>query len=210
MIIDEAAFTGINSIVNINEPDPNSGTANLLASLIEICENEVLSIAFGRVMYNDFKANLSQQNYIDLLEGKEYQLNGNTFYFDGLNERTERSSLLTDYTYYRYNTINITQNSEFGQVAADTKVGNRVSSTPKLVSAWNRFVEKFQGINQSTGITDEGNPFWILNRGVTYFSESIDGGNVSLMRFLQDNKESYPLLDSANLFNLEFKNSFGI
>lgn len=210
MIIDETAFTGINSIVNINEPDPNSGTANLLASLIEICENEVLSIAFGRVMYNDFKANLSQQNYIDLLEGKEYQLNGNTFYFDGLNERTERSSLLTDYTYYRYNTINITQNSEFGQVAADTKVGNRVSSTPKLVSAWNRFVEKFQGINQSTGITDEGNPFWILNRGVTYFSGSIDGGNVSLMRFLQDNKESYPLLDSANLFNLEFKNSFGI
>ena len=210
MIIDETAFTGINSIVNINEPDPNYGTANLLASLIEICENEVLSIAFGRVMYNDFKANLSQQNYIDLLEGKEYQLNGNTFYFDGLNERTERSSLLTDYTYYRYNTINITQNSEFGQVAADTKVGNRVSSTPKLVSAWNRFVEKFQGINQSTGITDEGNPFWILNRGVTYFSESIDGGNVSLMRFLQDNKESYPLLDSANLFNLEFKNSFGI
>ena len=210
MIIDETAFTGINSIVNINEPDPNYGTANLLASLIEICENEVLSIAFGRVMYNDFKANLSQQNYIDLLEGKEYQLNGNTFYFDGLNDRTERSSLLTDYTYYRYNTINITQNSEFGQVAADTKVGNRVSSTPKLVSAWNRFVEKFQGINQSTGITDEGNPFWILNRGVTYFSESIDGGNVSLMRFLQDNKESYPLLDSANLFNLEFKNSFGI
>ena len=210
MIIDETAFTGINSIVNINEPEPNSGTANLLASLIEICENEVLSIAFGRVMYNDFKANLSQQNYIDLLEGKEYQLNGNTFYFDGLNERTERSSLLTDYTYYRYNTINITQNSEFGQVAADTKVGNRVSSTPKLVSAWNRFVEKFQGINQSTGITDEGNPFWILNRGVTYFSESIDGGNVSLMRFLQDNKESYPLLDSVNLFNLEFKNSFGI
>ena len=210
MIIDETAFTGINSIVNINEPDPNAGTANLLASLIEVCENEVLSIAFGRVMYNDFKANLSQQNYIDLLEGKEYQLNGNTFYFDGLNERTERSSLLTDYTYYRYNTINITQNSEFGQVAADTKVGNRVSSTPKLVSAWNRFVEKFQGINQSTGITDEGNPFWILNRGVTYFSESIDGGNVSLMRFLQDNKESYPLLDSANLFNLEFKNSFGI
>ena len=210
MIIDETAFTGINSIVNINEPEPNSGTANLLASLIEVCENEVLSIAFGRVMYNDFKANLSQQNYIDLLEGKEYQLNGNTFYFDGLNERTERSSLLTDYTYYRYNTINITQNSEFGQVAADTKVGNRVSSTPKLVSAWNRFVEKFQGINQSTGITDEGNPFWILNRGVTYFSESIDGGNVSLMRFLQDNKESYPLLDSVNLFNLEFKNSFGI
>ena len=59
MIIDETAFTGINSIVNINEPDPNSGTANLLASLIEVCENEVLSIAFGRVMYNDFKANLS-------------------------------------------------------------------------------------------------------------------------------------------------------
>ena len=50
----------------------------------------------------------------------------------------------------------------------------------------------------------------IVGGDLTYFSESIDGGNVSLMRFLQDNKESYPLLDSANLFNLEFKNSFGI
>ena len=209
MIIDATAFTGINSIPNISEPEPNSSTGNFLAQLIEICEDEVLSIAFGRVMWEDFKANPTEQIYLDLLDGKEYQYNGKTCNFLGLKELPFRSSLLTDFTYYRYHTINVTQNTEFGQVASDTKVGIKASSTPKITAAWNRFLEKFQGLHSSSGITPEGNPFWLVSGGVSYYGGG-NGGEVSLMRFLSDNKEDYPLLQSSNLFGLEFKNSFGI
>ena len=143
------------------------------------------------------------------MNGKEYQHNDKTCQYLGLKELPFRSSLLTDFTYYRYHTINVTQNTEFGQVASDTKVGIKASSTPKITAAWNRFLEKFQGLHSSSGITPEGNPFWLVNGGVSYYGGG-NGGEVSLMRFLSDNKEDYPLLQSSNLFGLEFKNSFGI
>ena len=57
MLIDETFFIGLMNIPNIAEPEPNNRSSNILSELIDISEEEVLSLAFGREMWEDFKQN---------------------------------------------------------------------------------------------------------------------------------------------------------
>lgn len=57
----------------------------------------------------------------------------------------------------------------------------------------------------------EGNPYWFINGGVDYYGVYDNWGDVSLMSFLLDNKEDYPLLDSNVIrFVTPIKNEFGL
>ena len=74
MLIDDTSFTGLILIPNVTEPDPNNRTTTDLAQLIDTCEYEVLSFAFGAVMFNDFKNNYETNPvYIKIVEGESYQ-----------------------------------------------------------------------------------------------------------------------------------------
>lgn len=221
MLIDETYFNGLMMIPNIAEPDPNNRSANDLSNLIEICEEEVLSFAFGAVMWADFKTKYeTEPAYIDIMNGKTYEKDGKTFIWGGLVNSNLKRSLLVDYVFCQYHTNNVTQQTEFGQVAADTKVGQKASSTPKITKSWNNFLMKFQGgtyLNGATGLTPEGNPYWIIPRrlgngyGVSYAGGNTQGGEVSLIQYLTDHKADLPLLNNDNSkFGLQFKNSFGI
>ena len=53
MLIDETFFNGLMNIPNIAEPEPNNRSSNILSELIDISEEEVLSLAFGRKMWDD-------------------------------------------------------------------------------------------------------------------------------------------------------------
>ena len=220
MIIDETSFNGLMLIPNINEPDPNNRTEYILTELIDICEKEVLSFAFGEVMFADFKENYKTfQPYIDIIDGKTYEIDGKTFIWDGLKDDGQ-GSLLVDYIWMKYQQHNVTQQTEFGQTSADTKIGKKVSSTPKIVKAWNKFLTKFQAgefYNGATGLTEEGNPYWIIPRrlgngyGVSYSGGLNKGGEVSLIQYLNDHRSELPLLDNGTTqFGIQYKNSFGI
>ena len=50
MLIDETFFNGLMNIPNIAEP--NNRSANILTELIDISEEEVLSLAFGMEMWD--------------------------------------------------------------------------------------------------------------------------------------------------------------
>lgn len=224
MLIDGTFFERSILIPNVNEPEPNNRTENVLDELIDICEDEVLSYAFGIPMWNDFKTlyladpETIPQIYKDILEGKEYTKDEKTFYWKGLINSELKKSLLADYVYYRYSTDNVTQSTEFGQVATDVKIGNKASSTPKITKAWNDFLFELQGENifGVSGYTYEGNPYRIISNrlgngfGISYYNGNTNNGIVSLMKFLSDNKDSYPLLKQGDSFGLEMKNSFGI
>jgi len=221
MLIDDTSFTGLILIPNVTEPDPNNRTTTDLAQLIDTCEYEVLSFAFGVVMFNDFIANYqTDPEYIKIVEGETYQKDDKTYIWKGLADNPIERSLLVDYVYYRWQTDNVTQQTEFGQVAMDNKIGNKASSTPKIVKSWNTFLLKFQGgklFNGANGFTPEGNPYWVIeNRlgngyGISYFGGNLKGGEVSLLQYLSDKKENLPLLDNENTkFGLQRKNSFGI
>lgn len=222
MLIDKTYFEGLMLIPNTAEPEPNNRSANDLDELIDICEAEVLSMAFGIEMWNDFKENWeTDDNYRKIVNGETYTKDDKTLHWAGLiQELPVKKSMLADYVYSQYHTRNVTQHTEFGQVAADTKIGTKASSTPKIVASWNKFLQQFQGgynFSGASGYTLEGNPYWIVNRrlgngyGVSYYAGGRNGGEVSLLRYLDDNKELFPLLDSGKrLFGGEFQNSFGI
>ena len=223
MLIDSTYFDF--SIANLNEPEPNSKKGTELSILIAQAERDVLSYAFGLKMWNDFKTYIADgfdgeipQEYTDIINGKTYEIDGVERYWLGLIQPETKESLLADYVKVIYTTNNVTQLTEFGQAEIDTKVGKKASSNPKITKYWNAFVSKLQGGFRAfpTGYTDEGSPFWVIqNRlgngyGIDYYGLQEGNGEVSLMQFIWENKELYPLFDQSYRRFGEFKNQFGI
>lgn len=219
MLIDSTYFENSNIVANINEPDPNAKTDNVLDLDIVKGERDVLSFAFGFEMWEDFKQYITAgiapntpQNYLDIIEGKVYLKDGKKCYWEGLILPETKESLLADYVYCMYHDNNQTQTTGIGEVSVDNKVGNRVSMIPKITKVWNRFIDKLHGGFRSrpSGFTMEGNPFWYVRGGVDYYGVQNRTGKVSLMHFLMDNKDAYPMLDTNYRRFGEFKNQLGI
>ncbi|WP_027380831.1 hypothetical protein [Chryseobacterium daeguense] len=225
-LIDKTYFEQWNLIPNVNEPDPNNRTSEDLDATIMQVEKDVLSLAFGWSMWEDFKQYINTdggiddsapQNYKDIVNGKSYlkAINGDDkeCHWRGLLETNPKSSLLADFVYYTYKVNNATLTTEFGEAAVEGKVGNKASITPKVTQAYNRFVTKFNGGIKAfpSGYTMDGRPYWYINGGVDYYGVWDTYGEVSLMRFLLDNKSAYPLLDTdIRRFGMPIKNEFGL
>lgn len=216
-------------IPNINEYDPNDRLQSELINAMEICEYDTLLSAFGVDMYNDFKQYIlvdggfdenAPQNYLDLVNGKTYEKDEKEKVWRGILETNPRQSFLADLVYYVYKNQTATSSGEFGESLVEGKIGSVASSTPKMVEAWNSFVDKFVGGFRSnpTGLTIEGNPFWVVGSrlgnafGIDYYGEAHNHSPfVSMIKFLDDNREDYPLLKmKPQHFNLSYKNSFGL
>lgn len=223
MLIDETYLSGILHIPNIAEPEPNNRSAVILSEVIENSEREVLSFAFGWKMWEDFKTKYRSNNLSEaekyIIDGHTYTRDGKTYHWNGLKPKDYKKSLLADIIYCRYHERRITQTTEFGEVGMDVKIGNRTSMTPKLVDAWNNFIAGLSSAQYAGGIsgyTPEGNPFWYVPRrlgngyGVSYYAYNSNGGEVSLLQFLKDFKDEYPLLELPNRPFGEMQNSFGI
>ncbi|CEJ71263.1 hypothetical protein BN1195_03608 [Chryseobacterium oranimense G311] len=218
-LIDSTYFENSNIVANINEPDPDAKTDNVLNLKIIKGERDVLSFAFGFEMWEDFKQYIGSgiapntpENYRKIIEGDTYIKDGINCFWIGLIEPETKESLIADYVYCTYHDENQTQTSGIGEVKIDNKVGNRVSMTPKTTKVWNRFIEKLQGGFRSnpSGFTLEGKPYWFINGGVDYYGVQSKTGKVSLMHFLMDNKELYPLLNTDYRRFGEFQNEWGI
>jgi hypothetical protein len=219
MLIDSTYFQNSNIIANTNEPDPDSKMANVLSLMIARSEKEVLSFAFGVKMWRDFKpfiengiSDTTPEIYRDIIEGKDYVKDGKDCFWQGLIQEDTKESLLADYVYCVYHTENVTQTGEFGETILDAKVGRKVSSVPKITKVWNRFIEKLHdGVRSNPhGFTMEGKPYWNVRGGRDYYGVNAKYGEVSLVQFLLDNKEIYPLFDANYRRFGEFQNEFGI
>ncbi|WP_185269597.1 hypothetical protein [Chryseobacterium bernardetii] len=218
-LIDSTYFEDSNIIANVSEPDPDYKTDKVLDRMIIKGERDVLSFAFGIEMWIDFKPYIKSgidpntpQSYLDIINGKTYEKDGKKCYWKGLIQEDTKESLLADYVYCEYHTDNITTTTGIGEVAINNKVGNRVSMIPKVVKVWNRMIESLHGNFRSNpqGFTIEGAPYWIVKGCRDYYGIYPKYGEVSLMQFLFDNKDLYPLLDLNYRRFGEFKNEFGI
>ena len=222
MLIDESYFINHLKISNIDEPDPNNILRNNLLALIEKCEEEVLSLCMGVKMWLDFKEQYQKdpsklpQNYKNLLYGKTYTRGqGNdekTFYWSGLVDESSRKSLLAYYAYIVYQKENVHQTTAFGQTKIEGKVGQQVSLTPKITRVYNEFVRMLQGglYHNHSGLTMEGNPFWVVNGGLDYYGQNKGNEYVSFLKFLKDNEGDFPLLEINCRYHLGIKNEFGV
>ena len=218
-------------IVNIDEPntsEPSSSSDNtnsrektVLSWFINKYEEEFLISAFGFEFYQDFKQYIGDSGlsssapdiYKKLVNGTSYELNGETYYFKGLVENN-KISMIADYIYYNYMMDNVLQNSEFGTIAIDNKVGVKVPSTPKMNNAYNRFLTKLQGVKKRTGRTLDCGFYDIVGTrlengiGIDYFLSS-KSKVVSLRRFLHDNRDLYPTVIFTPIDG-GIQNNFGI
>lgn len=224
MLVDNTYFQGKRFIPNIIEPEVNNRTGDDLQSFIDSVEKNVLSYCFGLEMWKDFKEKYNDQstfpdNYKNLVEGTSYEFEEKTYYWSGILEVELKRSFLADLVYYNFKIHQNSQASEFGEVSADTKVGNKASITPKVIEAYNSFITKcfggFRGF--ADGLTLEGNPVWVVSNrlgngiGLDYYGINRQSKDVSMMQFLFDNKADYPLLDlDYRRYGGERKNQFGI
>ncbi|WP_137905503.1 hypothetical protein [Chryseobacterium sp. 2VB] len=218
-LIDSTYFIDSNIVANVTEPDPDKKTGNVLKLDIVKGERDVLSFAFGIEMWNDFKPYISNgmdpltpQHYKDIIIGKSYLKDGKKCFWTGLIQEETKESLLADYVYCQYHTDDVTTTTGIGEAKIESKVGNSTSMIPKIVKVWNRFISKLHGGFRSNpaGFTIEGRPYWIIKGCRDYYGIYPKDGEVSLMQFLFDNKESYPMLDHNYRRFGEFKNEFGI
>ena len=221
MIIDSTYFVVGNFIPNLSEPDPNSQRTVDIGHYINRAEEEVLSFALGRTMWEDLRKYTDNpllempQNYKDLLDGVHYTIEGVDCYWMGLRDDITKESLLADYTYYIYFMDHLSLTTESGEVAMDSKVGGRTSMHSKLTKAYNTFLYRLHGSIRSgaSGLTIEGDPYWLIgSKGVDYYGVYGRGGDVSMMQYLLDNREDYPLLDLriGRFGGLDIKNEFGL
>lgn len=219
MLIDSTYFKETNILANVNEPGVNNRVNDELDQHIRLGEKEVLSFAFGWEMWLDFNQYINNgiapetpALYLLIINGTTYLRDGKKHYWPGLIQPETKESLLADYVYCTYRSENVTQTTGTGEKSLDTKVGRTVSMIPKVVKVWNKFIDKLHGgfRDRPDGYTPEGKPYWFVNSGVDYYGINRKSGEVSLVQFLFDNKDDYPLLDANYRRFGEFKNELGI
>lgn len=232
-LTDNTYFEIYNYIPNTKEYDPNNRTNNSLNDTIVDGENDLLSVAFGLKMLNDFSKYVlpnggfmdsipddSPQDEKDRFEayklivfGEEYEKDNEYCQWKGLLETNPKRSLLADYVYSTYLSDNVTQTTSIGETKGDHKIGITTSSVPKIVNAYNKFVDRFNGslVCNPSGLTIDGNPYWWIYRGIDYYGVNPKYGQISLIQYLKDREENLPYLKISPLaFDIHIKNSFGL
>lgn len=207
-LIDASYFIGKISVDNVNEP--NSAVAEQLGLYIDEKVRLLLQNTLGLVLYNELDnyivngslPNTAPPKWKNLVNGKEYQVDGKTYGWVGLihsQGTLYKKSLLADFVYHEWRTDQLTKDNVIQP--KNVAVTNQNSF---LVDVWNGFISQYQGgyiIN-----TPKNN---LINRACIVAENSYDS-NVSLLKFLIDNEVDYP---DAKLYvfpNVTYSNSLGI
>lgn len=164
MITSRSYFKGSLRIANVLDTAPNSNlVGNSAIADLDIVkyEREALIKLFGYTLYKEFKSKFdidsnglwtlkaaeSGSKWDDLLNGKEYTLNGNTVYWKGLvytdsdeSGATPDQSLLAYYIYAMFVRDEEFSHAGIGFQAEQAQAADRVSSRSKYAWAYNEFV----------------------------------------------------------------------
>lgn len=150
MIITTAYFKGSIHIDNAQDVAPNSsllGNTTALDEFIQEFVPDALVKCLGYSLFNELKEeldpqqtnglkNTAHQKWDDLLNGKEYQIDGVDVKWNGLiyTEATVQKSLLANYVYFKF-----MENEKASM--QENEVNNAIvtSAFPKVVKAWRKF-----------------------------------------------------------------------
>lgn len=211
-LIDASYFIREIHIPNVNESNTDSGVK--LDYFIDEKVRLLLSTkALGSVLFTDLNnsvtngilSNTAPQKWKDLVNGKTYTKDGETYVWEGLlqTKGTFKKSLLAYYTYYYWLMDNVSLVSGVGELRGESKNTVNVNSTQRLTIIWNEFVKMYQGENTCyNGVKYVYNGVPVAD----YYNQN-SGNYVSLLQFLKDNETDYP---DATLEMFEFKNQLGL
>lgn len=211
-LIDASYFIREIHIPNVNESNTDSGV-NLDYFIDEKVRLLLSTKALGSVLFTEFNGyvvngvlpNTAPQKWKDLVNGKTYTKDGETYVWEGLlqTKGTFKKSLLAYYTYYYWLMDSVSLMGGIGEVRGEAKNAVNVNSTQRLTTIWNEFVRMYQGENTCF------NGVKYLYNGVPitdYYNQN-SGNYVSLLQYLKDNETDYP---DATLEMFEFKNQLGL
>ncbi len=109
-------------------------------------EKEVLINLLGYPLYKDFIANPGNDRWVNLIIGKEYEvdyLSGTTTVkWNGL-VNTEKLSFIAYYIYYFYMKFHVSNTSRTGESISEKENAKSISPSDKMVPAWNNYVELY-------------------------------------------------------------------
>ena len=173
----------------VGSPSAQSG----IDFFIEEYERELLLNSLGVTLYNELQTALldlpaSDQKWQDLVNGKDYAIDGKTKRWNGL-KGANQQSLIAFYVYCQYLRNDNSTYLTTGIAQNTANNAERSDPSPKFVKAWNRFLEQYQGNGYNYGY-----PTVIYNRsgmvGLDYYGQ----GNVesNLFQYLTDQNTLTP------------------
>lgn len=133
-LIDNTYFTA-----EINLPSEKYGQ---LTAFISRCEKEILVKLFGYTLYKLIAAYdkaTSPQRIKDIVEGKEFELDGKTYNWNGL-INSDKISILAFYVYYHYQRYKLSTTSTTGEVKDKHENSESIELSNKIAMAWHRMV----------------------------------------------------------------------
>lgn len=132
-IINYTKFVGK---LNLPQTGDTEGRTQVESFITEY-ETEYLKKALGYDLWKAFTTgNQLDQRWVDLLEGKEFILDGQTVLWPGFNNKP-----IQNYVYYKYLENEASTTSLVGGITPAADNSNRVNSSEKMVAAWNDMVE---------------------------------------------------------------------
>ena len=166
---------------------------------IEEYERELLLNALGVNLYNELQSELptpSTQKWIDLIDGKDYAINGKTKRWNGL-KGVNMQSLIAFFVYCQY--LRNDNSTYLTTGISQTTARNAERSDPnvKYVKSWNKFLDQYQG-----GLNSSYPTVIVNNRGMVgldyYGNQNVES---SLFEYLTEQNE----LDNTSFPDFEFK-----
>jgi len=210
-LIDQTYFIKELNVPNINEMDSDSLT--ILTQYIDKYSRQLLQNALGYTLFKDLDLNITAgvlnvgaaQRWKDLVNGKEYVKDGNTYKWKGLlhTEGLFKGSLLANYVFYHWLKDNTTTVTGTGEKSINAQNSETVNSNQRLVTVWNDFAAEYQGSNTHfPSIWFKG-----CTTVIDWFGSGEQLGYVSLIQFLADNDTTYT---NANMTIFRNQNQFGL
>ena len=189
-LINQTYFVG-----EINIPVKTYGNID---TFISRYEREILIKLFGYTLYKLISAysstnpSASPQRIRDIIEGKEFELDGFIYKWNGL-INPEKESIIAYYVYYHYVRSQQSHTSTTGETKDNHENANNVEVFPKIQYAWNKMLRLIG--DQSLDIPDMSMKYEYNE----YFN--------SLMFFMMQNYSDYPewqwqIIESVNAFDL--------
>jgi len=195
-LIDQTYFTKQYNIPNLNEMD-----SDVFSNLEQYIDKDVRSLlrnVLGYTLFKDFDSyvvdgilpNTAPQKWLDFVNGKEYEINGETVKWKGImyEEGLSKTSVLVPYIYHNWLIDNISQVTGVGEKVISAQNAVNANSNQRIVAAWNDFISMYQGDLCYKS------PDTYFIRGVRFTDWLGENYNedIPLIDFLVDNEADYP------------------
>lgn len=193
MITKHSHFKGDIHIPNVEDTAPNSnllGNATSLDLFIDECESDVLTQCLGYSLYDEFINQFNEsgelkeeapEKWNDLLNGKEYQVDGKNVKFRGLTFKQGNldRSLIAYYVFYQFLENDESSYTGTGIKKEKSKNSENASAAPKAIKAWRKFYKLTVGDFDNPKIIEKSN-----GTGIDWLGGN--SGVKSLYQFIQD------------------------